>query len=47
MNGFDIEQLREISIKQLIPKVSMIAYTTDIDEWNIENWKKIFRRYYE
>lgn len=42
MNGFDIEQLREISIKQLIPKVSMIAYTTDIDEWNIENWKKIF-----
>ncbi len=20
----------------------MIAYTTDITEWNIDNWKKIF-----
>ena len=42
MNGFNLEQLSEISIKQLIPKVSMIAYTTDITEWNIDNWKKIF-----
>ena len=42
MSGFNLEQLSEISIKQLIPKVSMIAYITDITEWNIDNWKKIF-----
>lgn len=42
MSGFDIEQLREISVKQLVPKVSMVAYKTDINEWQLENWKKIF-----
>lgn len=42
MRGFDIEQLREISIKQLVPKVSMVAYITNIEEWKLENWTKIF-----
>lgn len=42
MSGFDIEQLRDISVKQLVPKVSMVAYRTDIKEWQIDNWKKIF-----
>ena len=42
MSGFDIDQLRDISVKQLVPKVSMIAYRTNIKEWQIDNWKKIF-----
>ena len=42
MSGFDIDKLRDISVKQLVPKVSMIAYRTNIKEWQIDNWKKIF-----
>lgn len=42
MDNFDKKQLSEISIKQLMPKVSMIAYRTKINDWKIEQWKKIF-----
>jgi len=42
IDNFDKKQLSEISIKQLMPKVSMIAYRTKINEWRIEQWTKIF-----
>lgn len=42
MNGFDKKQLSNISIKQLMPKVSMVAYRTKIKNWNLDQWKKIF-----
>ena len=35
--GFDISSIGGISIEQLKPKVSMIAYHTDCDSWNVSN----------
>lgn len=42
MDGFDKKQLSDISIKQLMPKVSMVAYRTKVKKWNLDQWKKIF-----
>lgn len=42
MNAFDKNKLSDISINQLVPKVSMVAYRTHLKEWNLGQWKKIF-----
>lgn len=41
-NGFNNFGIKDIDISKLIPKVSMIAYYVDCEDWNWENWVSAF-----
>lgn len=40
--GFSKLGLKNLDIKQLIPKVSMMAFKTDVKHWKWKNWTKTF-----
>jgi superfamily II DNA or RNA helicase len=40
--GFSGSAMKEIKIEQLVPKMSMIAFTTSADSWDIEGWRNTF-----
>lgn len=42
IEGFDKSEINDINLNQIIPKVSMIPYKVDGDEWNYENWINVF-----
>lgn len=39
--GFSGSSMRDIRIEQLVPKVSMVAFKTTSEDWNIEGWKSV------
>lgn len=41
-NGFKGSGIESINIKQLRPALSMVAYKTDDENWNWENWRQLF-----
>lgn len=44
-NGFIGTGIDTININQLRPKLSMVAFKTEKNEWNWENWTKAFEEY--
>lgn len=43
-SGFIGTGIDTININQLRPKLSMVAYSTNKNEWNWENWEKAFKQ---
>ncbi|UJA31383.1 DEAD/DEAH box helicase [Clostridium sporogenes] len=41
-DGFSKLGLKNLDIKQLVPKVSMMAFKTDAQRWSWQNWTKVF-----
>ncbi len=41
INKFDRNEINEINLNQLIPKVSMIPYKINSDKWNCEKWTEV------
>jgi len=42
VSGFHKTSMDLFNIKQMRPKVSMVAYRTNVKEWNWENWTNVF-----
>ena len=41
INKFDHNEINDINLNQLIPKVSMIPYKINSDKWNCEKWNEV------
>ena len=41
INKFDRNEINEINLNQLIPKVSMMPYKINSDKWNCEKWTEV------